>query len=471
MNEHHVIADEVLENIDIAISKGNNWMAYNNSLYFIDKNDIQFFDNQSSANEFANNNASDYDNYTVMYVSSIADVLRKVPFRESPENQRRDPNANGLYNTDGNAFTFAYIDYIEKPKILTNKNDKDMNSENFYDLNGTVYEERRIKHQDDILSLFKNNTMNQENLKYLTDNIKYMGFGEKLNEALQNNLKEGKPEFQLSYKAEINKKPFEATLHFRKSENSDMYFFNSYQANLQKSNGDKVEQTFYLNKGKGFTMKEAFNLLDGRSVNKELTNKEGQSYNAWVQLDFEKKDKHNNFEMKQFHENYGFDLKEAVGKYAIPGIKDPKQEDALMQSLQKGNLQAVNVEKDGSTRMMFIEANPQFKSVNLYDGQMNRVQKEGTEQYQSNGQLQSKEVKQDVKKNDDLKPDVAKENKENEKQIKPDATKENKQEATKENKQGVKKENRQKNSLLPKKQNGNGLLEKKRVSAKKGLAV
>src|SRR5688572_10216670 len=145
MSEHHVIADEVLDNIEIAISKGNNWMAYNNSLYFIDKNDIQFFDNQFSANEFANNNISDYDNYTVMYVSSIADVLRKVPYRESLDHPYRNPDANGLYNRDGDAFTDALIDHFEKQQS---------------------YEERRIKQEDDILSLFKNNTMNEENLKY-----------------------------------------------------------------------------------------------------------------------------------------------------------------------------------------------------------------------------------------------------------------------------------------------------------------
>jgi hypothetical protein len=63
-------------------------------------------------------------------------------------------------------------------------------------------------------------------------------------------------------------------LQFRKSDNSDMYFFNSYEASLQRSNSERVNQTFYLNKGKGVTTKEAFNLLDGRAVHKELTNRD-----------------------------------------------------------------------------------------------------------------------------------------------------------------------------------------------------
>ena len=108
----------------------------------------------------------------------------------------------------------------------------------------------------------------------------------------------GRQEFQLHYKTEINKKPFEASLNFRKSDSSDMYFFNNYHASLEKNNGEKVDRTFFLNKGKGITSKEAFNLLDGRAVHKDLVTKEGQPYKAWTQLDFENKDKNNNYERK-----------------------------------------------------------------------------------------------------------------------------------------------------------------------------
>ena len=233
-----------------------------------------------------------------------------------------------------------------------------------------------------------------------------MGFGEKQNEALEQNLREGKEGFQLNFKAEINQKTFEASLNFRKSDNSDMYFFNSYNASLERKNGEKVDQTFYLNKGKGITAKEAFNLLDGRAVFKELSNKDGQAYNAWIQLDFNNKDKHNNHEVKQYHENYGYDLKGAVSKFAISELNDPEKEKSLMQSLQKGNVQSVTVEKDGSVQKMFIEANPQYKAVNLYDAQMKRVQREDLNQHQAVGQSQDNKVKNERK--EDVKQDKKK---------------------------------------------------------------
>ncbi|MDB5280683.1 MAG: hypothetical protein JWR61_5638 [Ferruginibacter sp.] len=392
MTNEHAISDEVLELVQLALSRGDRWMAYNQSLYFIDKSDVHFFTSQQEANEFANDNFSDRDSFHVLHFNSMLDIFKEIPYSEKIVN---DPDANGLYNHEGNNFTDALIDHIEQNQSL-------------------------------FTSQLKTNVMNNENFQYLSDNLKYMGFGENLKPELEKNLKEGKGEFQLHYKAEINKKPFEVTMNFRKSDSSDMYFFNNYHASLEKGNGEKAEQTFYLNKGKGVTGKEAFNLLDGRSVHKDLVTKEGQPYKAWMQLDFENKDKNNNFEVKQFHEKYGFDLKAAVEKFAITDLKELDKEKALMQLLQKGNVQSVTIEKDGSSHKMFIEADPQFKKVNLYDSNMKLVAKESIEKYQSFGQTEAgKAVKEEMgndKKKElkqELKPEKEKVEKKNDKTLLP----------------------------------------------------
>jgi hypothetical protein len=243
MKPENVISSEVLEIVQLAIYRNENWMAYNNSLYFIDKDDVHFFKEKTTAEEFAADNISDYDHFNIIQVQSIADVLRQIPYGEVLNKQ------------------------------LNNLSSKTLS------------------------------IMNEKNFEYLKDNIKYMGFGEKQNDSLEQHLKEGKESFQLRFNTEVNKKPFEAVLQFRKSDNSDMYFFNSYQASLKRSNNEKVDQTFYLTKGKGVTAKEAYNLLEGRAVFKELSNKAGEPYKAWIQLDFDNKDKNNNNEVKQYHEN------------------------------------------------------------------------------------------------------------------------------------------------------------------------
>ncbi|HEU4633475.1 MAG TPA: hypothetical protein VFS22_05800 [Flavisolibacter sp.] len=223
--------------------------------------------------------------------------------------------------------------------------------------------------------------MNELNFQYLKNNIKYLGFGENLTEVLVKKLKEGLPDFSITYRTAMNRKPFEAALHFRKPDSVDLYYLNSYSACLQRTNGERLEQTFYLNNARGVTAKEAYNLLEGRAVYKELTNREGERYHAWLQLDFEKKDKRNNHEIRQFHENYGYDLRAAVSWFAITELGNPEKEKALVLSLQKGNLQAVTIEKEGAIFKMFIEANPQFKTVTLYDAAMKRVKKEDISSY------------------------------------------------------------------------------------------
>ena len=227
--------------------------------------------------------------------------------------------------------------------------------------------------------------MNQQNFEYLKDNLKYLGFGEGLAANLKNQLEKGDPSFQLTFETEINRKAFAAVINFRKSETTDHYFVNSYHATLGRKDGEVRDQAFYLNKGKGVTAKEAFNLLDGRAVYKQLTNREGEAYHAWIQLDFEKRDKHNNHEVRQFHEQYGYDLKEALSKYALSELKDRDKIAALITSLQKGNVQAVTFEGEGSVAKLFVEATPQYKSVILYDASLHRISKEALEQYKTPG--------------------------------------------------------------------------------------
>jgi len=396
MNNEHPISEEGLELVNLALSKGEHWMAYNQSLYFIDNEDVHFFTLQDEAKQFADDNLSDRDAYQVIYFNSILDIFTKPPYSENTgKNMVNNPDINGLHNHEGNDFTDALIEHIEQQQSIFN-------------------------------SQLKTNVMNNENFQYLSDNLKYMGFGENLKTDLEKNLNEGKADFQLHYKAEINKKPFEVTMNFRKSETTDMYFFNNYHASLEKGKNEKAEQTFYLNKGKGVTGKEAFNLLDGRSVHKDLVTKEGQPYKAWMQLDFENKDKNNNFEVKQFHEKYGFDLKAAVEKFPITDLKEPDKEKALMQSLQKGNVQSVTIEKDGSSHKMFIEADPQFKKVNLYDSNMKLVAKESIAIYQSVGKTEAslavkEELGNDKKKElkQELKPEKEKVEKKNDKTLLP----------------------------------------------------
>ncbi len=219
--------------------------------------------------------------------------------------------------------------------------------------------------------------MNAKNLEFLKEGIKYLGFGEGLNNKLTEELKSGKNEFQLRTENEYNKDKVSYTLDFRKSDKSDMFFFNKYTASLQgQKEGQDKSQTFFIKKNSGVTAKEAYNLLNGRAVNKDLTNQEGEKYNAWLQIDWNQKDNNGNHKFKMIHEAYGFHLEKALEKYPIKELNDQTTKDRLMQSLERGNVHQVTFSKGDKEEKMFIEANPQFKAVNLYDSNMKKVYQE-----------------------------------------------------------------------------------------------
>jgi len=207
--------------------------------------------------------------------------------------------------------------------------------------------------------------MNIDNINYLKENLKYNGFGDKLNADLEKNIQQGFPEFVLKMQSEFSGQKMDAVLFFKKSAQTDNYFFNKYDAVLRNDVGT-YEHSFFLNKGQGVTLKEAFNLLQGRAVYKEMSNKEGEKYKAWIELDFKQKE-NGSYKLKQYHDNYGYDLEGTLKNFPIKELQDEQQKERLLLSLQKGNRQSVTMRVEGSEQMFFLQANPQYKTLSIYD--------------------------------------------------------------------------------------------------------
>ncbi|OJV98528.1 MAG: hypothetical protein BGO52_11765 [Sphingobacteriales bacterium 44-61] len=244
--------------------------------------------------------------------------------------------------------------------------------------------------------------MNEKNYDYLSKQLLFTGFGEGHQAELKAKMQEGKNEFVLFHQQDFGKDNVVASLQFNKPEDGDRYFFNRYNLILKNDlHADPIKQTFYINNDmkkkehEDITLKEGYNLLSGRAVNKNLVTKEGEKYNAWVQLDFKATDKHGNFEEKKFHEKYGFDLPATLAKLPIKEIQDEKQAERLMESLQRGNRQSVTIQlPDNRETKVFIEAAPQFKSLNLYDANMKRTNLQALSEGQKEGQSEKQGAKQ-----------------------------------------------------------------------------
>jgi hypothetical protein len=241
--------------------------------------------------------------------------------------------------------------------------------------------------------------MEEKNLNYLKEQIKFTGFGDAMENALSENMLKGNPEFKLDHETKYGTDTVSTTLNFKKSEQSDMYFFNSYRMNVQKEGKEEgLSQTFYINKDNNITAKEAYNLMEGRSVNKDLKTKEGDLYNAWIKFDFKNADDKGNFKVNYYHQNYGYDLEASLLKHSIKELETPKYKEDLMNSLKKGNIQSVTFVISGAEKKQFIEANPHFKTINVYDNTMQRINnRESKDEKQK--QSEEKSVGRDAKQN------------------------------------------------------------------------
>ncbi|OCX54340.1 hypothetical protein BEL04_08770 [Mucilaginibacter sp. PPCGB 2223] len=217
-------------------------------------------------------------------------------------------------------------------------------------------------------------TMNTENLSYLQKQLLNLGFGEGMNKDLEKQIKSKAPEFTLDSTQTYNTDRADYQLYFKRGNESDMYFFNKYEA---KTDGFDHTQTFYINKGSGMTAKEAYNLIEGRAVYKELENKEGDRYKAWVTLDTKgEKNEQGNYKMQTFSEGWNYRPERAIDKMDIVGINEPGAREKLMKSLEKGNRHQVTAMKDGKEVKLWLEANPADHRVNLtnYKGEAQQLE-------------------------------------------------------------------------------------------------
>ncbi|GEM66565.1 hypothetical protein SMI01S_01710 [Sphingobacterium mizutaii NBRC 14946 = DSM 11724] len=212
--------------------------------------------------------------------------------------------------------------------------------------------------------------MNIQNFEYLRNQLFYCGFGHKLEDALRSKMAKDKQEFQLQYRGQIDSEPVRAELHFSRSRQTDRYYFNSFRVELPQNSARVTgSRRFQVNGSNRFTLKEAYNLLNGRSVHKELTNVQGERYRAWFQLDGKTLDIQGNHKLLQFHENYGYDIENQLGRFPIMELREEQSKKRLLESLGRGNRQLVTFELSSGPHKLYVEALPRFKAVCIYNEQ------------------------------------------------------------------------------------------------------
>ena len=95
----------------------------------------------------------------------------------------------------------------------------------------------------------------------------------------------------------------------------------------------------------------------------------------------------------------------ALKKHPIKELTNEQDKTRLVESLQKGNRQSVTFVQNSTEQKHFIEANPQFKTINVYDSNMQRFHSK-QEQNEKQGQGENNTAKQ-ASKNESQKQSAA----------------------------------------------------------------
>lgn len=91
---------------------------------------------------------------------------------------------------------------------------------------------------------------------------------------------------------------------------------------------------------------------------------------VWIKLDFTSKNEAGTYSFKKFYENYGFNIEKELTQLGIKELSDNKEKKVLLASLGRGNVQIATLEFGSK---VYLEANPQFKRVDSYDLQLNKI--------------------------------------------------------------------------------------------------
>jgi hypothetical protein len=222
---------------------------------------------------------------------------------------------------------------------------------------------------------FKNNdTMNSNNFEILADQLKKFGFGKDilLTQSLETLMDRGLSEFELFTEAffDVDTK-MEAKLYFISTDAPGLYQFVKYRALLRYAGEPEKDrlQTFYLCEGEGIAFREAFNLLQGRSVCKMLVNPSGEQYTAWVRINFDAdKDGQNDYSY-DYVNNADFDLEKVLRKYPITDLAFDGLRASMIDSLKRGNRYLATFKEPTKTQLICIEANPAMNTLNIIPGE------------------------------------------------------------------------------------------------------
>jgi hypothetical protein len=237
---------------------------------------------------------------------------------------------------------------------------------------------------------------NEKNLEYLQKLTGYLGFSDKLNSVLESAISRELPKFTLGISnvhrpleiKDVNAPKsdyIQYELNFNRGK-EDVYFLNTMAVTLHKT-GESVprQQIFDLERDHRITALQAYKLLSGTSFEKDIYVRpkgagadadRSEKIPAWFKLNLDITDATGNHPLKTMRPEYGFNLEETLAKYPLKGLEKEAQRTDALRNLRNGNYAEAFL-KDGRKEIpVLLTANPQMKSLDVYDLQLREIRDE-----------------------------------------------------------------------------------------------
>ncbi|WP_231426471.1 hypothetical protein [Pedobacter sp. Leaf250] len=235
--------------------------------------------------------------------------------------------------------------------------------------------------------------MNQNNLEYLQKSLDYLGFGTKLNAALECAILKGEQFFSIGinqryipaeFRSQVEKKvdDMHFELKFNRSKNGEVYFLNAMETSLLRYNAtEPIMKNFVLDQQNRMSALQSYKLLCGLSFEKptlildtdDPESKQYKKIDLWYKLNFNAVDKLGEHPIKWFFPQHGYDLEQSFNKFPFLELTDTDLRESAIKALRYGNLISLPMEIDGKRQEVYISADPEQKTLNIFDQQMQSI--------------------------------------------------------------------------------------------------
>lgn len=216
------------------------------------------------------------------------------------------------------------------------------------------------------LSLRSDAKKHETNFNLLNEKVQNIGFPD-LSEKIKNLIDKEQENFTVPLSYYINEKEkINHTLSF--SKNAEGHFeLDGFKSSLQNNSAPGNSREYYFKNGleNDFKLNEVYNLLSGRCV---------EHNHSWFQLDFNDRDASGNYHLKEFRNEYAYDLEKTLKAIPLKEISSQYEMEKLKNTLRQGDRVSAVLIKNGRENQVYIEANPQFRSLNIYDQHLRKAE-------------------------------------------------------------------------------------------------